>query len=105
VLHNPARDRIHVPGKLYDYLGAALPVLDLTAQPDVPALAGGIAPCWKVGEGDEAGLAEALGRLAAWWREHPAGAPLPADDHPLAERTAARGLAAVVREVARVEAP
>jgi hypothetical protein len=105
VLHNPPRDRVHVPGKLYDYLGAALPVIDLTAQPDVPALAEGISPCWKVEEGDEAGLAEVLHRLAGWWREHPGGGALPSADHPLAERSAARRLAAVVREVARVEEP
>ena len=35
VVHNPGWDEIHIPGKLFDYLGARLSILNLSSQPDI----------------------------------------------------------------------
>jgi len=100
VVHNPASDRIHIPGKVYDYLGAAIPVLDLTLQPDIPSLGTGVAWHRRAAAHDVAGLRDAVLDIAAWWREHPEGAPRPGDAHPLSAASVAGGLAAVLDEAA-----
>jgi glycosyltransferase involved in cell wall biosynthesis len=98
VVHNPAWDRIHVPGKLYDYLGAGVPVLHLGSQPDIEGLCAGTVPVWSAAPGDAGAIAAALREAAAWWAAHPEGPPLPGARHPLAEEASARALAEVLRE-------
>jgi hypothetical protein len=100
VLHNPASDLIHIPGKLYDYLGAAIPVMDLSAQPDIPAMCEGVSLHRRAPAGDVAGLRSAVRDIAAWWGEHPLGLPRPGGDHPLAAGSSAQRLAETLREAA-----
>ena len=97
VINNAGWDRIHIPGKFYDYMAAGLPVLDFTHQPDIAGVAHGIAPVWKVHTVEE--TAEALVALAKWWKENPKGGAAPGEDHGRSIHTVGRKLAAVFSEV------
>jgi len=94
-------DDVHIPGKLYEAIGAGLPVLDLTPQPEIPGLCEGTVPCFKADPRDRGALLAALEQLAAWWRDHPEGPKLPASDHPLSDASAARRLAAIFEDACR----
>lgn len=100
IVHNPAWDMVHIPGKLHEYMGAGLPILDLTSQPEIPSLCHGTIPCWKVSPDDREGLGDALSRLARWWGDNPLGPPKPGPLHSLSSVNVARKLAAVFRESA-----
>jgi glycosyltransferase involved in cell wall biosynthesis len=91
-------DPIHIPGKFYEYLGAGLPVLDLTGNAEVPALCEGTVPCWKVPARDREGLGRVIHEAARWWLDHPQGVAPPGEEHPLSARSVARRLADVFRE-------
>ncbi len=93
IVNNPSWDVVHIPGKLYEYIGAGLPVFNLSRQPDIPRLCKGVVPCWQLDSGDEEGIAHAIRELAAWWQDHPDGPVPPSADHPLSSHSVAARLA------------
>jgi glycosyltransferase involved in cell wall biosynthesis len=100
VLHNPSHDTIHIPGKLYEYIGAGLPVLDLTAQPEIPALCKDAVPCWKCDPDDGQQIAQALIEISAWWKENGFINKTPGREHELASRAISGNLADLLFDVA-----
>ncbi len=99
VVNNPPWDEVHIPGKLYEYIGAGLPILNLSTQPEIAEICRGLVPCWQIHPDDEPGMVDALRELAQWWVANPAGATLPGADHPLSSISVARRLASVLAEV------
>lgn len=99
IVDNPSWDRIHIPGKLYEYLGAGLPVLDLSSQPDIPDICRGTVPCWKVDSSDMEKLISVLHEIADWWGEHPPGPQPPDTEHPFSSLQISRKLADLFKEV------
>jgi glycosyltransferase involved in cell wall biosynthesis len=99
IVSNPSWDKVHIPGKLYEYLGAGLPVLNLTRQPDIPRLCEGIVPSWQLDPNDEEGIVRAIRELAQWWQAHPGGTCPPPSDHPQSSPRVAALMAGVFREL------
>lgn len=65
VVHNPVWDDVHIPGKLFDYLGAGLPIVNLTSQPDIEEIAGSCVPVVTAHSGEVDAIDRALVELAA----------------------------------------
>lgn len=99
IVNNPRWDHIHIPGKLYEYLGAGLPIFNFSRQPDIPGICEGIVPHWQLDPSDREGILRAISEVAQWWRAHPGGADPPPAEHPYSSRQVARRMAILFREV------
>ncbi len=99
VIHNPSWDSVHIPGKLYEYMGAGLPILDLTTQPDIPEVCRGTVPCWKVDPHDQDRLTAILHEITDWWIANPNGVPRPGIGHRFSSRSVSRQLAGLFQTV------
>lgn len=92
------RYRDLVPGKLYEYIGAARPVLAVAPEGPAADLVRRLRMGWVADPGSPGAIADALD--AAWTR--PAGVPghTPTEREPYTRRAAAERLAAILREIA-----
>lgn len=99
IVNNPPWDRIHIPGKLYEYLGAGLPIFNFSRQPDIPGICEGVVPHWPLDPSDRDGIIHAIREVAQWWRKHPIGPSLPSAEHLYSSRNVARCMAALFGEL------
>jgi glycosyltransferase involved in cell wall biosynthesis len=93
---------LRIAAKTYDYAAAGMPIVSITANPEVDELLVGRPDNVRLNPGDIEGIAQALAHKLAAWRASGRALPTPAPPVPeLSAETAASRVAAILDRVLR----